>query len=198
VPGIPAVNNTVVIQWVLDPETAYNLFASGQADMMDYLPIDIVPQISKLVANGEADMYEYPSLCSWFNHFNLDINVTAMKTDFGPQYHIPSDYFANLDVREAFAYAFNYTNFMDEILGNKKYDLDLGSSYAGVIIPGLPDYVPPSQLQNLPTFNLTKAKQLLDVPPPRWGISPTGVIRRSFRSFSCVCVGSSGARTHTK
>ena len=162
VPGIPAVNNTVVIQYVRDAQTAYNLFASGQADMLEYLPIRILPQISKLVANGEAAMYEYPTLSNDFNTFNLDINITSMKADFGPQYHVPSDYFANLDVREAFAYAFNYTNCMDELLGNKKYDLNLGSSYTGVIIPGFPDYVPPSQLRNVPTYDLAKAKQLLE------------------------------------
>jgi ABC-type transport system substrate-binding protein len=161
VPGIPVVNNTVVIQWVKDPETAYNLFTSGQTDIVALLPTNYLAQIPKQVANGEAAMYEAPSLNEWFFMFNVDVNVAAMKADFGPQYHVPSDYFANLDVREAFAYAFNYTNFISEILGNVKYGIDFGSSYAGVIIPGLPDYVPPSQLQNVPTYDLVKAKQLL-------------------------------------
>jgi ABC-type transport system substrate-binding protein len=161
VPGIPVVNNTVVIQWVKDPETAYSLFTSGQADIVTWLPTDYLALIPKQVANGKAAMYQTPTLGELFFLFNVDTNVTAMKTDFGPQYHIPSDYFANLDVREAFAYAFNYTNYIDEILGNVKYGMDFGSSYAGVIIPGLPDYVPPAQLQNVPTYDLVKAKQLL-------------------------------------
>jgi ABC-type transport system substrate-binding protein len=161
VPGIPAVNNTVVIQWVKDPETAYNLFTSGQADIVRALPTNYLALIPQEVANGQAAMYQIPALNAFFSIFNIDINVTALKADFGSQYHVPSDYFANLDVREAFAYAFNYTNFIDEILGNKRYGIDFGSSYAGVIIPGLPDYVPPNQLQNVPTYDLTKAKQLL-------------------------------------
>jgi len=161
VPGIPAVNNTVVIQYVRDPETAYELFTSGQADIIGAMPDSYIALIPKLVAEGEASMYEAPALSSWFEVFNLDINVTDMKADFGPQYQLPSDYFANLDVREAFAYAFNYTNEIDEILGNQKYDIDFGSSYAGMIIPGLPDYVSASELQNVPTFDLIKAKQLL-------------------------------------
>jgi ABC-type transport system substrate-binding protein len=161
VPGIPVVNNTVVIQWVKDPETAYNLFTSGQADIVTSLPTDYLALIPKQVANGKAAMYQLASLIAHFFTFNVDINETAMKADFGPQYHIPSDYFANLDVREAFAYAFNYTNFLNEIVGNVKYGINFGSSYAGVIIPGLPDYVPPSQLQNVPTYDLAKAKQLL-------------------------------------
>jgi peptide/nickel transport system substrate-binding protein len=161
VPGIPLVNNTVVIQWVKDPETAYNLFTSGQADIVTYLPTDYLALIPKQVANGKAAMYQTPSLFCWFFTFTVDISEAALNADFGPQYHVPSDYFANLDVREAFAYAFNYTNYINEIIGNVKYGIDFGSNYAGMIIPGLPDYVPPSQLQNVPTYDLAKAKQLL-------------------------------------
>jgi ABC-type transport system substrate-binding protein len=163
IPGIPVVNNTVVIQWVKDPETAYNLFTSGQADIVEWLQMagsSYLPLVPKLVADGKASMYQAPTLDDQLIGFNLNVNVTNMKADFGPQYHVPSDYFANLDAREAFAYAFNYTYFLDEIMGNK-YGIAFGSAYAGVIIPGMPYYVPPDQLQNVPTYNLTKAKQLL-------------------------------------
>jgi peptide/nickel transport system substrate-binding protein len=161
VPGVPVVNNTVVIQWVKDPETAYNLFTSGQADIVTLLPTDYLALIPKQVANGKAAMYQTPSLTCDFFGFNVDINVTVMKAVFGSQYNIPSDYFANLDVREAFAYAFNYTNYIDEIVGNRKYGIHFADGYVGAIIPGLPYYVPPSQMQNIPTYDLAKAKQLL-------------------------------------
>jgi len=161
VPGIPVVNNTVVIQWVKDAETAYDLFTSGQADIATYLPSDDLALILKQVANGKAAMYQIPSLTEWVFTFTVDINETALKADFGSQYHVRSDYFDNLDVREAFAYAFNYTNYINEIVGNVKYGINFGSNYAGALIPGLPDYVPPSQLQNVPTYDLAKAKQLL-------------------------------------
>jgi ABC-type transport system substrate-binding protein len=161
VPGIPVVNNTVVIQWVKDPETAYNLFTSGQADIVTSLPTDYVALIPKQVASGEAAMYQSPTLDCYYFSFYVYVNETGMKADFGSQYHVPSDYFANLDVREAFAYAFNYTNYINEITGNQKYGVDFGSNYAGAIIPGMPYYVPPSQLQNVPTYDLVKAKQLL-------------------------------------
>jgi ABC-type oligopeptide transport system substrate-binding subunit len=84
-----------------------------------------------------------------------------MKLYFGSQYHCPVNYFLNLDVREAFAYAFNYNYFLDEILGNKRYGVQYGTAYAGAIMPGLPDYIPASELQNVPYYNLTYAKQLL-------------------------------------
>jgi len=133
-------------------------------------------------------MYESPSLTENFCAFTIDINVTAMKADFGPQYHTPSDYFANLDVREAFAYAFNYTDYINEIVGNQKYGIDFGSSYAGVIIPGLPYYVPPSQVQNVPSYDLAKAKQLLEQ-SGQYGTSvniPILVVNGDTDSFAAV------------
>lgn len=166
--GVPAVNDTVVIQWIRDPETAFNLFRSGQADIVSWLlggagtgvPA-FTPQIKQQVANGQAKVYQFPGVNAWFYGYNLAVNETALKTDFGSQYHIPSAYFANLDVRKAFAYAFNYTNYIDVIQGNAKYGIDFGDGYAGLIAHGVPGYVPESQFLNTPTYNLTYAKQLM-------------------------------------
>jgi peptide/nickel transport system substrate-binding protein len=162
VPGIPTPNNTVVIQWVKDAETGYDLFRSGQVDIVTALPTNYFPLIKQEVANGQAALYQSPTLFARFFSFTLGINETAMKATFGSQYHIPSDYFANLNVRKAFAYAFNYSKYINEILGNTKYGVDFGSSYAGLIIKGLPYYVPETELQNIPAYNLTYAKQLLE------------------------------------
>ncbi len=167
VPGIPAVHNTVVIQYFGDDHTAYDLFRSGQADIVTWLIgtqglNDIyLPLFKQQVANGQAALYQFLTVNPLFFSFNVNINETAMKKVFGSQYHIPHDYFANLNVRKAFAYAFNYTNYIEEIQGNRKYGIDLGPHYTGVIIPGLPYHVPESELQNVPTYNLTYAKQLL-------------------------------------
>jgi len=160
VPGIPAPNDTVVINWVKDPQTAYELFASGKADIVTLLPTNYFPSLKQLEAQGQAEIYQFPTLSEFFFVFNINVSQSGLKT-LGSQYHIPSDYFANLYVREAFAYAFNYTNYINNIVGNEKYGFDFASPYAGVIIPGLPYYVPPSELQNVPTFNLTYAKELM-------------------------------------
>jgi peptide/nickel transport system substrate-binding protein len=161
VPSIPVVNNTVVIHWVKDPQTAYDLFVSGQADIVEGLATNYLALIPKLVADGKAAMYQTPTLTARFFSFNLNINVTRMKASFGQQYNIPSNYFANTNVREAFAYAFDYTTYIDDIQGNNKYGIDFGDRYVGLIIPGLPYHVPPSQLQNVPIYDLAKAKHLL-------------------------------------
>jgi ABC-type oligopeptide transport system substrate-binding subunit len=64
-------------------------------------------------------------------------------------------------VREAFTYAFNYTNYLDEIVGNSIYGEQFGNGYCGAIINGLPYYVPETGLANVPSFNLTYATQLM-------------------------------------
>jgi ABC-type transport system substrate-binding protein len=168
-PGIPKANNTIVMQWVKDPETAYDLFRSGQADMVDGLPNEYFPRINQQVANGQAKLYESPFAYEKFINFGAFewgnpgyYNETAMNSYCGTsQYHMPSNYFLNLDIRKAFAYAFDYANYLDEILGNNKYGVDIGISYAGVIIQGYAYHVPESELQNVPVYNLTYAKQLL-------------------------------------
>jgi len=165
-PGIPKPNDTIVIQWIKYPETAYELFRSGQADIVPNLPPEYFPQVKQLVASGQAKLYQYPTLMQhnlWgrIPGFNGGFYETDMQNYFGSQFQMPATYFLNLDVRKAWAYAFNYNYFLDEILGNKKYGIDYGNGYAGVIIQGLPFYVPESELQNVPYYNLTYAKQLL-------------------------------------
>ncbi|QKQ99768.1 PKD domain-containing protein [Metallosphaera tengchongensis] len=160
VPGIPAPNDTVIINWVKDPQTAYELFASGKADIVTNLPTNYFPSLKQLEAQNQASIYQFPTLSEFFFVFNINVSNSSLKT-LGTQYHIPSNYFANLYVREAFTYAFNYSNYIANIVGNEKYGFDFASPYAGVIIPGLPYYVPPSEFQNVPTFNLSYAKQLL-------------------------------------
>jgi len=154
VPGIPEAHNTVVIQYVKDTDTVYNLFRSGQADITAGLCCG--PKTEQMVANGQAAVYQYPTLGSISFSFNLAVNESLMKTDFGSQYHIPSDYFTNLNVRKAFAYAFNYTQYNEP-----SYGVSDGNGYAGAILQGIQYYVPENQLQNVPTYNLTYAKQLL-------------------------------------
>ncbi|MFP3295480.1 MAG: ABC transporter substrate-binding protein, partial [Caldisphaera sp.] len=161
VPGIPKPNDTVIIYWVKDPNTAYEMFSSGQADIVTGLPSNYIPLVESLESSGQASMYEFPTLSEFFFTFVDNISESALHT-LNPSYSIPSYYFANPLVRKAFAYAFNYTEYLNDIVGNVKYHFDFASPYCGVIIPGLPYYIPPSELTGCPTFNLTYAKQLME------------------------------------
>jgi ABC-type oligopeptide transport system substrate-binding subunit len=84
-----------------------------------------------------------------------------MKSALGSQYNIPYNYFQNLYVRKAFAYSFNYSNFINKILGNQIYGGNFGFHYTGMIIKGLPGYLPSNQLQNVPYYNLSLAKKYM-------------------------------------
>jgi len=162
-PGIPKANDTIVVQWVKDQETSFKLFRSGQADFTNHPAPASFALIKQVVANGQAKLYQLPTaagIAIWYG--NWYGNESDMKLSFGSQYHYPKDYFMNLDVRKAWAYAFNYNYFLDEILGNKKYDIEFGFGYAGAgNLQGVPYYVPESELQNVPVYNLTYAKQLM-------------------------------------
>jgi ABC-type transport system substrate-binding protein len=161
VPGIPPVNNTILIQWVKDPDTAYNLFTSGQSDIVTVLPSSYMPLIKSQVAAGKADLYTTPAMSCEFMVFNVNVSTSLMKSTFGSGFSMPYNYFANTEVRKAFAYAFNYTDYLERIVGNTVYGASFGSPYSGAIINGLPDYVPWSEFQNVPTYNLTYATQLM-------------------------------------
>ncbi len=163
VPSLPKQNNTVILDWVSEPSVAYQLFASGQGDIVTLLPPPYFPTINNtLVKAGQARIEgPFASITEFFAVFNVNITTSLLATDIGPGFSIPADYFANPLVREAFAYTFNYTNYVDQILGNKKYGFNFGSPYCGVIVQGLPYYVPPSGLPGCPAFDLAKAKSLL-------------------------------------
>jgi len=161
VPDIPKVNYTVVINWVKDPETALLMFQSGQADIVTGLPTYDFPIVKSMQAQGQASIYFFPTLSIFFWNFNLDIYKNG--TYYGSQYHIPEYYFTNLYIRKAFAFAWNYTNYINNILGNLKYGGDFGFNYCGIIPKGMVYYVPPDQLQGCPPWNgdLQQAKQFL-------------------------------------
>ncbi len=159
---IPKQVNTIILKWVASPAVAYQLFASGEGDIVTILPPPYYKQINTtMVASGTATIHgPFPSITEYFAPYNININETLLGT-LGT-YSIPSDYFANPLVRQAFAYAFNYSGYVDNILGNKKYGFNFGSSYCGVIVQGLPYHVPASNLTGCPTYDLVMAKHLLD------------------------------------
>jgi len=161
VTGIPSVTNTISLQWVKDPETAYLLYTSGSADIVTGLPNSDIPSIKSMVSAGTSSLYQISSLSCFFYVFNAAIDTSLMTSTFGSSFNVPQYYFANTDVREAFADAFNYTNYIDQIVGNDVYGENFASPYCGVIIPGLPYYVPSSQLQNVPTYDLSAATSLM-------------------------------------
>ena len=161
-PQIPKQNQTVVIEWVSSPSVAYQLFASGEGDIVTVLPPPYFQTIKQsLIPANEAYVYgPAATTTEYFEVYNLNTNTTILSSLF-PGASIPSDYFANPLIREAFAYAFNYTQYINNIVGNSRYGYNFGNLYCGVIVKGLPFYVPPENLTGCPDYDLAMAKSLL-------------------------------------
>src|SRR5207245_5571406 len=68
---------------------------------------------------------------------------------------VPSDFFVDLNMRKAFAYAYNYGQYFDQILGNKKFNATFGSPFNGIIPSGMIGY---QDLSSLNVFDLVQAK----------------------------------------
>ena len=158
--GFPKSNYTIVIDYVKEATTAVLLFQDGQADIISNLPTSSLPSVETMVGLGQANTYTFPTMTTYFYPFNFNINTTMLKS-IGTQYTVPSHYFANLQVRQAFVDAFNYSEFLNDILGNSKYHITLGSNYVGLLPPGMLGYKPLSQWLNLPNYNLSQATQLM-------------------------------------
>ncbi|MEM3227103.1 MAG: ABC transporter substrate-binding protein, partial [Thermoplasmata archaeon] len=165
IPGIfgfdHKVNNTVNILYEKDPSTVYLYASSGMADIISGLPPYYYSTMEKLASQGKIRIATFLTTEIWFYNFNFVINETELS-QLGSGFSIPKYYFSNPDVRRAFVDSYNYTEFINDILGNQKYGADFGFNYCGVIPKGMPGYVPPSNLSNVPTYNLTLAKEYME------------------------------------
>ena len=169
VPGVlgygHAVTYIIGIQWEKIPSTALLIAESGQTDIVTGLPTSDYPSMAQLQSQGKINITTFPTLTISYFTFNFNINTT-MLSSIGAGYSVPQYYFTNLDLRRAFAYAFNYTNYIENLVGNAKYGADFAFHYTGAIPEGMSGYMNSTQLQqrgaNVPTYNLTIARQYLE------------------------------------
>jgi len=105
-----------------------------------------------------VNIYNFPTLTLNYYDFNIEINKELESTQFGTGFNEPSNYFADLPTRLAWINAYDYTGYLNNILGNAKYGTTFGSAYQGAIPPGMIYYSPPDQLGGLPTQNLNAAR----------------------------------------
>ena len=167
--GVPGynhtANDTIYIQYEKDTSTGLLLAETGQTDIIINLPPVDYPILAKLQSEGKLNITAFPTFTIYWFQFNFDINE-SMLSELGSGYSVPQYYFTNVDVRRAFAYAFDYTNFINNIIGNAKYGATFAFHYTGIIPKGMIGYMNVSQLQQagavVPVYNLTIAKQYLE------------------------------------
>ncbi|MEM0159709.1 MAG: ABC transporter substrate-binding protein [Candidatus Micrarchaeaceae archaeon] len=146
----------VEIEYLTSEDEAQLQLESGEAQFgTDAFPISQTNALMKYVDSGVLQTVQIPSFGLYFYSFNMAVNVTGAQV-YDSQTNIPSNFFANLSVRKAFAYAFNIS-----YLINICYSAD-GIKYAipfsGVFPPGSID-VPTNITSEYPQiYNLSLAR----------------------------------------
>ena len=158
VPGIAPVNKTVVIDWVKNADTGLLMFQDGQADSISFLPNSDFTTIQGMQSQGTANIYNFASFEEWYYTFNANISKSIEASQFGPGFNEPSNYFADVPTRLMFVDAFPYADYLNNLLGNKKYGANFGLGYQGIIPPGMIYAPDPSLLGGLPQQNFKDAK----------------------------------------
>ena len=158
VPGIPKQNDTIVIDWVKTADTALLMLQDGQADSASGLLTSDFPAVQKLQAQGLVNIYSFPTLTVYYYIFNINIDKDLESTVFGSGFNEPSNYFADVPTRLAWINAYDYAGYLDNILGNAKYNAAFGLPLQGFLPSGMIGAPTSDELGGLPTQNLAAAR----------------------------------------
>ncbi len=125
------------------------------------IPRSIQESLYPYVTNGQVKMTNSSSLNVNFLGLNEDINTTGLNPTLND---IPSNFFADKNIRKAFNYAFDFNTYNAQTLKGTAIQPN------GAIPRGLFGYVAPPDVPVYP-FNLTKAAALLKAAPLPPGFS---------------------------
>ncbi|MDS0257494.1 hypothetical protein ApAK_07425 [Thermoplasmatales archaeon AK] len=129
---------TVQIQYLSEPSTAYLEFQSGTAQTAEGLPTN--PYWGEFLAaqaKGTVKIYPFTTISINFYDFNMRTNITMLQS-IVHNANLPSELFVNPNARIAFAYAYNYSEYLNQQVGNKLYpNSTFGLPYAGMLPPGM-------------------------------------------------------------
>ncbi len=157
-PGIPAVTDDVVIDWLSNPNTALLMLQDGQADSANGVPPSDYPIMQQLQSQGIIHIYNFPTADSSAYILSIDQNKTLEQNQWGPGYNEPANYFADLATRYVWIDSYNYSGFLADILGNAKYNTTFGIPTQGWMETTEAGSVAPSAVGGLPALNLQWAE----------------------------------------
>lgn len=136
----------IVINYVADDSTRELSLQSGTADVTPNYNAGRINVALNLQSQGLVKIQFAPSLNMFWWWFNFNIqNANTGNNRYGN--NLPPDFFVDLNIRKAFFYAFNYDQYINQILGNQKYNANFGELFNGVLPKGMPGY------QNLSYYN---------------------------------------------
>ena len=148
----------ITVKKITDWTTMRDQFLAGQIDIVD-VPSTVANEI--LDEPGVRCIYPLPTLeCDalWFN-FNISTSSPFLGVTGGlpagtfNESGISPDFFSDINVRKGFAYAFNYTELIDEAFAGEAFQP------ATPIVAGVPFYNP---YQEKYTLNLTRARECFE------------------------------------
>jgi len=155
-PGVPAATvSKVVLQYVGDPATRELSLEAGQADIAG-IPSSHFDVAKRLQGLGLIKIQFNPTLNMFWWNFNLEIYQSAVGSTANPYGNeVPPDFFVDLNMRKAFAYAYNYGQYLDQIVGNKKFGATFGTPFNGIIPSGMVGY---EDLSVMNVFDMGQAR----------------------------------------
>ncbi|MEM0135821.1 MAG: ABC transporter substrate-binding protein, partial [Thermoplasmatales archaeon] len=157
-PSIPM----VIIEYISAESTQYLQLKSGYASAASNVPTSNWYEIQGLQKAKQVTVSEFPTITIYWYEFNTNINESLLAKIF-PGSNVPQAFFASVQVRRAFADAYNENYYLSRQLGNDIYNTTFGSPYAGMLPTGMLGAQTIPNLQaagvSLPQFNLTYAEQ---------------------------------------
>jgi ABC-type transport system substrate-binding protein len=151
----------VIVQYISEESTIYLALKSGTAQISN-IPSNDWVQAESLNSSGTDSWVQFPTLLIYPAFMNGNVN-TASLSKIVPSANMPANLFSSLYVRRAFAYAFNYSYFINDQLNNPQFKgVSFGAETAGILQQGLTVSETMSQLNqstggNVPYTSLTVA-----------------------------------------
>lgn len=146
----------VIIEYLSEDTTAQQQLQSGEAQFAEAAyPTYDTPEALSLIKQGIISSASISQLSTFAFYFNMDINITGAQ-DYVKQTNIPAGFFANLDVRKAISYAFNYSYWIG--VANSNSGITFAENLTGIIPRGMPEYLSNLSAQYPEVMNLTLAK----------------------------------------
>jgi ABC-type transport system substrate-binding protein len=151
----------VIIEYIGQDSTRYLQLKSGYAYAAG-IPTNEWYLAQGLQKSGTINIYPFPTISIYWYNLNTNINETLLASTF-PSANIPQTFFDSVQVRRAFADAYNYEYYLAQQVGNSVYNTTFATGYAGMLPYGMLGYQSNATLVasgvSLPQYDLTNAEQ---------------------------------------
>ncbi len=130
---------TVNAFWEPSDQVGYEQYIAGYADFAGLQTPDI-GNFLNLVNQGKIGIQTIPTLIIGFFPFNFEFDKAAAQTDLGVTVNVPSDFFANVGLRNFLTNAYPYTTIENTI--NTVDGVQFFFNYGGAIPEYMANYYP--------------------------------------------------------